>query len=454
MAQLNAEGVMNVEAAYYHYYEVFPLVVPAGKRSTVRIRPLFDHALFSGEVTVRIQPIDGERTPGAFGYDPVDGVEFSIGADGTMSVTADFFGEQQHDIIVTRTLPAYRWQPERKQELRFRVCSVEKDLYELLPLKGDFHMHSNGSDGTDAPEYVAVRCREAGFDFAALTDHYSYPPSLRAIERVGRFATDFKLFPGEDVHLQGTRVHVVNFGGGFSVNELADREKERFERETAERAAAITELAPENGGTEVAVAEWAFDRIREGGGVSMFCHPYWQTQGYDITEAVTNAIFKRRKFDVFEVIGGYDIPSGWRSNNLQIARYYAECEAGNRFPVAGVSDSHGTDQDRLFAWYYTIVLAKSDDFADIAAAIRAGNCVAVEAVRGSVPRIYGDFRLVKYISFLIENYFSRHYRLCRDEGALLRAALGGDDRARSALEALAGRVPEFRRRCFAPADGR
>ena len=181
MAQLNAEGVMNVEAAYYHYYEVFPLVVPAGKRSTVTIRPLFDHALFSGEVTVRIQPIDGERTPGSFGYEPLDGVEFSIAADGTMSVSADFFGEQQHDIIVTRTLPAYRWQPERKQELRFRICSVESDLYELRPLKGDFHMHSNGSDGVDAPEYVAVRCREAGFDFAALTDHYSYPPSLRAM---------------------------------------------------------------------------------------------------------------------------------------------------------------------------------------------------------------------------------------------------------------------------------
>lgn len=449
-AIFSSAGEMNVEPDYLRYYDVFPLTVAADKRATVTVRPRFGHARFTGELTVKVYPIDGRRQNGAFAYGGLDGVEFNLDDSGALRVTADFSGEQQFDIVAGFTRPATRWEPERRVERRFRVYSLAEDLRELRPFKGDFHMHSTGSDGVEAPEYVAVRCREEGFDFAALTDHYRYSPSLEAIRAVGAFPSDFKLFPGEEVHLPGNRVHIVNFGGAFSVNELAEKEPDKFRRETAERLAAITEITPENGGMAVAISEWAFDMIGKGGGVAMFCHPYWQTQGYDINEAVTSAILKRRKFDVFEVVGGFAVPGEWRSNNLQIARYYAEREAGNHFPVAGVSDGHGVDSGALFTWYYTIVLAKSDSFADIAAAIKAGNCVAVEAAQGSVPRVYGDFRLVKYVTFLLENYFPRHRALCRDEGALLRAALGGDARAVPALKALLGRVPEFRERCFAP----
>ena len=83
------------------------------------------------------------------------------------------------------------------------------------------------------------------------------------------------------------------------------------------------------------------------------------------------------------------------------------------------------------------------------AAIRAGRSVAVEQVGSGIPRVFGEFRLVKYLSFLLESYFPYHDRLCAEEGMLMTDALGGDPAAKSALEAVAGRVAEYRRRCFA-----
>ena len=121
--------------------------------------------------------------------------------------------------------------------------------------------------------------------------------------------------------------------------------------------------------------------------------------------------------------------------------------------MVGLSDSHGVDLDpereRLAGWYSTLVLAESDEFPALAAAIRAGRSVAVEQVGSGIPRVFGEFRLVKYLSFLLESYFPYHDRLCAEEGMLMTDALGGDPAAKSALEAVAGRVAEYRRRCFA-----
>ena len=61
----------------------------------------------------------------------------------------------------------------------------------------------------------------------------------------------------------------------------------------------------------------------------------------------------------------------------------------------------------------------------------------------------GDFRWVKYGSFLQENYFPLHDRACKAEGYYMNRHLAGDKRATEILKAMKGQIPEMQKKYFA-----
>ena len=440
------------------YFDVFPRIVPADQVSEIRITPRAAHAELPPieDIEIIYHPVDNLNEAGSHSPEGEAGsVRSAEIRDGSLFLRIYFAGEQEHNITLNiRSMPARAnsssdWIPHSENNIRLGIYSLKPDLMALRPYRGDFHIHTVRSDGHEAPEYVAARYREEGFDFIAVTDHRLYDPSLRAIEYWKKLKNGFRLFPGEEIHTPDNPVHIVNFGGSFSVHALAVNAPERYRREVGEILRSYPEgFIPENeNGFPVASSEWVFDRIREGGGLAMFCHPYWQTHKYEISTFVTDAIIKRRKFDIFEVIGGF-YDDQWRSNNCQIARYYQEVAQGNGFPVAGVSDSHGTDCDQLAFRYYTVVLAKSSELPDLIDAMRNGKCAAVEVMYDKVPNVVADYRLVRYIAFLVENYFPAQTRLCSVEGALMQEILAGNPEAKTALDALGNRVEEYRRKSF------
>lgn len=451
---------------FQNCFDVFPRMVPADRECEIQIRPRHGHAELPAaeDIEVVCWPVSGLAEGGVV-YDgwgcqppPETGkaaVRSHEARDGVLYVRAFFAGEQEHNLTVNlKNLPARRqaspWIPKDINGVRFNLYSLAPDLARLRPYKGDFHIHSLFSDGKELPEYVAAGFRANGFDFIAITDHFEYHPSLRAMDRWKDLKNGFRLFPGEEVHVPGGQAHIINFGGSFSVNELARENPERFQKEVAEIESALPPgLLPKGANAfPVAASEWAFERIHQGGGLAMFCHPYWRTNKYELSEAVTDAIFRRRKFDVFEVIGGYG-EVDWRSQNQQVLRYYEERARGNDFPVAGASDAHGIDGGEYAYRYYTVALSESDELPALIDAMKSGRCAAVDEMGGKTPRVYGEFRLARYIAFLVENYFPGQAELCRTEGALMREALSGRHGARAALDLLGDRVGEYRARSFA-----
>lgn len=439
------------------YFDVFPRIVPADQVSEIRITPRAAHAQLPPVENIEIiyHPVDGLNEAGNHSPEgEKNAVRSAEVRNGSLVLNIYFAGEQEHNLTLhIRKLPAREksseWLPRDEVNVHLNVYSLKPDLMALRPYRGDIHLHSVCSDGREAPEYVAARYREEGFDFIAVTDHLRYAPSLRAIEYWKNLKNGFRLFPGEEVHAPDNNIHIINFGGSFSVNDLAKSDPERYRNEVEEILRSFPAgFIPENeNGFPVASSEWVFDRIREGGGLAMFCHPYWQTHKYEISTFLSDAVFKRRKFDIFEIIGGF-YDDQWRSNNCQIARYYQEVAQGNGFPVAGVSDSHGTDCDQLAFRYYTVVLAKSSELPDLIDAMRNGKCAAVEVMYDKVPNVVADYRLVRYIAFLVENYFPAQTRLCSVEGALMQEILAGNPEAKTALDALGNRVEEYRRKSF------
>jgi predicted metal-dependent phosphoesterase TrpH len=319
-----------------------------------------------------------------------------------------------------------------------RLYVLEEALWALNPYKGDMHMHSTGSDGVEAPAIVAAKGRSIGLDFMALTDHGNYAPSIEAQEAFRGVSLDLALERGEEVHGPGNGVHIIHYGGSESVNTWLHSHPDEIE--TAVMHSPVH--ADVRVRQEIAMSHLTFDRIREVGGIAIFCHPYWQIDdGYHIAEAVTDAILKEHRFDAYEVIGGY-WPHEVESNAIQIARYHHEQAQGNRFPIVGVSDAHGCDRG-LFGWYYTVLFAVSPALKDVAKAIRTFRSVAVEARPNHDPRPVGDFELVVYTLFLLREYFPTHDALCAEEGKWMLAHLDGDKNATLHLAKLHGQVATY-----------
>lgn len=330
----------------------------------------------------------------------------------------------------------------------FSIYALRDDLYKLTPYKGDFHMHSNCSDGAHSPEYVAATCRKTGFDFMTLTDHRLYAPSLVAQKAMAELGCDMLATPGEEVHLPDNAVHIINFGGKSSVNELAKEDESAYFAAVDGYMKSVPEKYDDVTRFQVAASEWAFDRIRERGGVAMFCHPYWRPRSHNyIGEDTIDLLLERQRFDVLEVIGGFE-SFEYEGNMLSVARWREETAKGRTIPVAGVSDSHDCDTS-LTGWYYSIVFAEELSFASIAAAIRDDRGVAVHCPPGNFPLAVGPFRLVRFAYFLLREVYPAHDELCRAEGEIMLRALAGEEiDARGELARRRGEVAAYLARAW------
>ena len=140
---------------------------------------------------------------------------------GGIRVRYSFAIEQEYVLVVEET----NKETPRPRVFEFRLYALEADLFPRRPYKGDLHMHSSRSDGHESPAYVAASCRKIGLDFMALTDHRQYEPSLEAMRAFAGLPLDLPMYPGEEVHPPDNPVHMVNFGGSFSINALFREEE-------------------------------------------------------------------------------------------------------------------------------------------------------------------------------------------------------------------------------------
>ena len=186
-------------------YEINPIICRANTAQTIEIKPLYDHVMFEDRVykVVCIAMETHERET------------LNVRAAwGTLKFSMKFGTEQEYAILAGG--------------LRFSVYCLGGDIYDKNPYKGDFHIHSNKSDGHEDPAFVAVSARSIGMDFIAVTDHRRYWPSLEAIERLKGFESDFLVLPGEEIHPPGNPVHMINFGGNCSISEMFDEQYRAF----------------------------------------------------------------------------------------------------------------------------------------------------------------------------------------------------------------------------------
>ncbi|HBL40514.1 MAG TPA: hypothetical protein DDY98_02665 [Ruminococcaceae bacterium] len=450
-----------------HNYDIFPKVFPAGKAVSITVKPMGLHAAFVEEsYTMVICPLDEgcDRD-----YPHMTGFEYCTvkpEADGCIRFTHTFETEQEYFI---------RLQVGDKRLVQLSVFALNEDLCGRYPFVGDLHMHTFRSDGKQSPAVVAANYRRYGYDFLAITDHCRYYPSLEAIKAYKDVDIEYNLVPGEEVHMpKGDKdhindVHIVNFGGLYSVNALVRRDTDedsavcnsKENRSTVENcpeqmseeefyktvdAYADTIEIPE--GVErfsFACCQWEFEQIKKAGGLAIFAHPFWINNVYQVPPKLSEALFANRKFSAFEVLGGENY---FEHNGFQTLFYYEQCAKGRKYPVVGSTDSHSSINNRNARICSTIVFAPENTREALIASVNDSYSVAVDTI-STEYRLVGDFRLVRYANFIYNNFLPLHDELCYEEGRLMREYACGDEDAARVLKAICGRMKKQREKYFA-----
>lgn len=425
-----------------YFYLAEPSVFKAGERSEVSVSALDKRYTFDadGSYTVELLPLRENQMR----FDDAAVTVVPEVREGKLCFAYSFPREGEYYLRVFR---------DGNRLFQISVYALEADLYALRPLKGDTHVHSCRSDGKETPEVVAANYRSAGFDFMALTDHHQYAPSVEAIEAYKGVSLGMTQFCGEEVHSPDTYLHIVHFGGKFSVNKLFQDDREAFMRDIA--YIMRTEPIPftdERSRFVYASALWCVEKIHRAGGIAIFPHPHWISNMFNVPDEMSRAFMLNDVFDAFELIGGQSA----HENNFQTQFYYEMREEyyerrGKRMalPVLGASDSHGTINSGWFDRKYSVVFAKSREKQDILDAIRAGMCCAVEVYEDSANyTVHGHYRLSSYARFLCENYFPRTRVFCEVEGELMREYILGYEGAAELLDRRSGAGDAFYRRYF------
>ena len=450
-----------------HYYDIFPKVFPAGKEITVTIKPLGAHAEFENPegIVLKIFGLDDGNPRDYPHRKNGQPVEFEF--DGCIRFRYTFPREQQYYIRIFD-------KETDKRLLQLSVYALDEDLCGRYPLIGDLHMHTCRSDGKQAPAIVSANYRKHGYDFFAITDHNRYYPSLEAIETYKDVPIEFNIIPGEEVHLPDLApdhindVHIVNFGGKYSVNAIIkdehleefgnDIDKRRIEgfpapvqlnedeyRAEVDALAATLDIPEGIEPFAYASCVWVFNHIKKAEGLGIFCHPYWISNVFQVPENLTDYMLKTHPFDAFEVLGGENY---YEQNGLQTHKYYEIKAQGYNFPIVGSTDSHSSINNVNAYVASTMVFSPENERVAIINSIKDYYSIAIDGISKEF-RLVGDFRLARYATFLLQEYFPLHDDLCYEEGRAMKDYACGVEGAKETLEFISGRIQKQREKYFA-----
>ena len=421
-------------------YDIFPLVFPVGAPTEITIKPLGIHAAFSGAYRVTVMRVDVGSPK--YEFSAWNHTDYDLVPDTDGCIRFTYTAEAENELIV-------RIFKDEKRIMQCSLYALAEDMACRIPLRGDLHMHTCRSDGREDPSIVCANYRKRGYDFIVVTDHGRYYPSMDAIKSYADTTIPLNILPGEEVHLPGQSVHIVNAGGLFSVNGLLECmanytdtdgdlnrrrfdetitppdivAQEQFDREIEEIKASLKDFPEHVNKHWYAVCLWAYEKIRQADGIGIFAHPYWLSDMWQIPEAFTMYMLKEHPFDAFEVLGGENY---YEHNGFQTATYYNEYREGRIHPIVGSTDSHGsTEHNRNADICSTIVFAHANERGDILQSIKDRYSVAVDTISKEY-RLVGEHRFQKYACFLMENFYPIHDRQAAVDGEVMRQYYVGD----------------------------
>lgn len=432
-------------------YCVRPSVVKSGEISTVRIyaadtmQPLRDSDIY--ELRILAKDCDENYCSemfSVFGKEKCASVCEVSPVGGVISITHQFYGFQEWIIYLRKKdddKTEWWWCDSfPKTRARLSIYCVPEDIFGSIPMKGDFHIHTTLSDGSQTPEFHVAAYRAAGFDLIAITDHYKYNDA-RALTEYFSFASPLYILPGEEVHNATALIHMVSLGADHQISDLLKSDPEVLAAHIA-RAREKYPVPEELYEEEYLLNAVIYDEIKAGGGYAILPHPFWQLpEHYHVQPAMSRAVLENGLCDALEVFGGTS-PEG---NDLQLSFYHSLSR--KNLPVVASSDSHTVlGGCSAFDELYSICFYNKGN--SVINSVFDGKTVAVYAPKGEDVRTCGKFEYVKYVHFLLRCYFPKHNLLCKKSGELLKKYVEGDVSLKEEIIAAERDVRKFTKEFF------
>lgn len=443
------------------YYDVYPRVFLLDKKSEITISPRGNHVKFNKDkdYLILIFPLDSvvdrpSQGLGTFEGIMADTIELKA-IKGKLTFSYTFKSEQEHIITVC----------EMNEEINVltqtSVYCLKEDLYHRRPYKIEAHSHTNYSDGKESPDFVPSYYRMMGYDILAITDHREFYPSQMAIDAFSNIETNLTLFTGEEVHAPFNTIHIINFGGSFSVNEIFKNDFDKYDREV-KKIIEETDIPKDLDPYKVASCIWVSKNIRQGGGLCILGHPFYRpgragniifdkegnktayevgrmSLNYNVPSDIFIYLLRLGIFDAWEICG-----FSRTRNNGHLSLYLEMLEEKLDIPVVAANDSHGVAQQReYFDKVFTIVFSKDKSHEQVLSNISKGYCLAVENHYKNERMTYGKPRLMRYGRFLIDYFYPAYEEIAFIEGKLLKDYVAGIRGAKEELERISIRARDF-----------
>lgn len=418
-------------------YRLFPLAVSVGRRFRLVLTATPPRKV--GRLSVSVVSVHDFRSRRS--------VEALPMADGSAAcaVTPEVVGE--HLVWVYENGGEWPHQPVTK----LSFFALPEGLATKIPWKGDLHMHTVRSDGSESEHELFARMRGLGMDFVAITDHRVYGSGGDALDG------DLVVLPGEEINYCQGLGHVVALNTGHGVADRLPPSARGDDRGYLESFANIDEIAEgvratlttvPSGPTEADEVLFGYlnavvSSVHAAGGIAVAAHPYWGSHGaMDLVRSTWDSAVRTGLFDAAEVFGGMSL-----EENLFSAAGYSSGPAAAQTPIVGCSDSHGPGE----GWAgkaFTIVFSEMLSPDSIVDSILSRRSVACLKVGDEDHLIIGDPFLVEYAHFLTRTFFRHHDPWCKIIGTIHAAVADDALRARASIEAWRRPLEDEYRRSF------
>ncbi|MEW5815017.1 MAG: PHP domain-containing protein [Spirochaetota bacterium] len=471
------------------YYELFPKVSPLNRKHTFCLEPQPAADVFKGVRRFGISIISAATLD--------HHVEKKVEADSTGKVFFEFSAPVAGEYCIA----LYRAENETDKEPVFLTgfFSLPDNLLKLIPFKGDWHIHTNYSDGTESPVCMAAKARMAGLDYAAITDHNCFKASIEAFEEAQKYNIDLLLFTGEEVTYKNGYGHVISINAKKGIcedilpreiwSDIPDAALDEIVDDFCSGFLPQVEKLKKVPGLDMkkyAYLHGIIKKIHELGGLAVLAHPFWKQSGVlNLTRPCYEQMLYNGAVDAIELFGDVNIEENICSfARLQTAlttlyagpnfspskgatRYagpsFSPSKGATRYagpsfspskgatesgyPVVGNSDAHRGDNHTLGRTWTVAFAEKLDRAAIIDAVLNQRTAACTTAASGEVI-IAGPFHFVEYAYFLQREFFPFHDEICKALGKhylnVLRGGLESGDKKNALLRSLR----DYYKKCF------
>jgi len=432
------------------YYDIYPKVVQTGVPTDITLAAKNKAKAFTGEAYyIAFIPASHQNIGFCRQWPEIDQILVQP-ENGALKFTYTFAQEQEYHIWVYAATEADRGKSKKENILEIktvteqRVYALDEDLYRRRPMVGDLHLHSSGSDGQEAPDFIAAQYRKAGYDFLSISDHHTMEPSFQAIRDFADLEMGLTLYPAEEVHPPENAIHMLNFGGDYSVNAIFQNDPDRYFKEVEKLQEWLEPTLPEGIHPQrLCSCIWVAEQIRKAGGMAVLSHPMERWPLQYVNEKTLDWLLNHDIFDAMDVCVG-----SLSATQRQLARWNDARSNGCTIGITGIDDAHSTVDSKLFTASKTLVFAEENTRDGIIAAIRNGYNTVIHHLQGETPHVFGAYRMVDYAQFLLEEYFPLHDEVAFCEGVRIHDHNNGDPTAAEDIARISRRAKALEEKYF------